>query len=52
LTKQVLSEVVSGTLKAVENAAANLGKDASKAVGAGVNKITTGIGGLLKKATN
>jgi hypothetical protein len=52
LTKQVLSEVVSGTLKAVGSAAANLGKDAGKAVGAGVNKITTGIGGLLKKATN
>ena len=52
LTKQVLSEVVGGSIKAVENAAVNLGKDASKAVGAGVNKITTGIGGLLKKATN
>jgi hypothetical protein len=52
LTRQVLSEVVSGTLKAVENAAVNLGKDAGKVVGEGVNKITTGIGGLLKKATN
>jgi len=52
LTKQVLSEVVSGTIKAVGSAAANLGKDVGKTVGAGVNKITTGIGGLLKKATN
>ena len=52
LTKQVLSEVVSGTLKAVGSAAVNIGKDAGKAVGAGVNKITTGLGGLIKKATN
>jgi len=52
LTKQVLNEVVRDTLKAVENAATDLGKDAGKAVGAGVNKITTGLGGLLKKATN
>ena len=52
LTKLVLREVVSDTLKAVENAASNLGKEAGKAVGAGVNKITTGIGGLIKKATN
>jgi uncharacterized protein involved in outer membrane biogenesis len=52
LTKQVLTEVIGSTLKAVENAAADVGKDATKAVGAGVNKITTGIGGLIKKATN
>jgi AsmA family len=52
LTKQVLSEVVSGAIKAVGSAATNLGKDVGKTVGAGVNKITTGIGGLLKKATN
>ncbi len=59
LTKQVLSEVTSSTIKAVETAAinlgkdtVNLGKDAGKTVGAGVNKITTGLGGLLKKATN
>ena len=52
LTKQVLSEVVSGAIKAVGSAATNLGKDAGKTVGAGVNKITTGLGGLLKKSTN
>jgi hypothetical protein len=52
LTKTILSEVISGTLKAVESAAVNVGKDAGKAVGAGVNKITTGIGGLFKKSTN
>ena len=52
LTKKVLTEVISGTLKAVEGAAVDVGKDATKAVGAGVNKITTGIGGLIKKATN
>ena len=49
LTRQVLSEVVSGTIKAVGGAATNLGKDAGKIVGEGVNKIITGIGGLLKK---
>jgi hypothetical protein len=49
LTRQVLNAVVSVTLKAVENAASNLTKDAGKTVGAGVNKITTGIGDLLKK---
>jgi hypothetical protein len=52
LTKQVLSEVVSGTIKAVGNAAVSVGKDAGKTVGADVNKITTGLGGLFKKSTN
>lgn len=49
LTRQVLNAVVSVTLKAVENAASNLTKDAGKTVGAEVNKITTDIGDLLKK---
>jgi hypothetical protein len=44
-----LNAVVGVTLKAVENAASDLTKDAGKTVGAGVNKITTGIGDLLKK---
>ncbi len=52
LTKTILSEVISGTLKAVESAGVSVGKDAGKAVGAGVNKITTGLGGLFKKSTN
>jgi len=52
LTKQILSEVVSGVIKAVGSDAANIGKDAGKAVGAGVNKITSGLGGLFKKSTN
>jgi hypothetical protein len=56
LTKTILSEVISGTIKAVSSAATNLGKDigkdAGKAVGAGVNKITTGLGGMFKKSTN
>ena len=51
LTRQVLSEVVSAALKAVENSATNLGKVTGKTVEAGVNKITTGIGGLINKAT-
>jgi hypothetical protein len=52
LTKTILSEVISGTLKAVESAGVSVGKDAGKAVGAGVNKITTGLGGMFKKSTN
>jgi uncharacterized protein involved in outer membrane biogenesis len=49
LTKQVLSEVISATIKAVGSDAANIGKDAGKTVGAGVDKITSGLGGLFKK---
>jgi AsmA family len=56
LTKQVLSEVVSGTIKAVGSAATNIGKDAGKlgkgagkTVGKDVNKITKGIGNLFGK---
>jgi hypothetical protein len=52
LTKDVLGEVVTGTIKAVGSAIGNIGKDAGKVVGTGVNKITTGIGGLFKKTTN
>ena len=49
LTKRVLSEVVSGTIKAVGSAATNIGKNAGKAVGKDVNKITKGIGNLFGK---
>jgi hypothetical protein len=49
LTRLVLNEVVSDTLKAVESAAGNLGQNAGKAMGAGVDKITSGLGGLFKK---
>lgn len=52
LTKTVLSEVISGTLKAVAKDATNLGKGAENVGKEGVNKITTGIGGLFKKSTN
>jgi hypothetical protein len=56
LTRCVLGAITTGAIKAVANAttdigksAGNLGKDAGKAVGEGVNKITKGIGGLIKK---
>ena len=52
LTKVVLGEVISGTLKAVAKDATNLGKGAENVGKEGVNKITTGIGGLFKKSTN
>lgn len=52
LTKAILSEVVSGTIKAVGSAAANLGKGAENLGKEGVSKVTSGLGGLFKKSTN
>jgi uncharacterized protein involved in outer membrane biogenesis len=59
LTRRVLGAITSATLKVVISAvtnigksAGNVGKDAGKAVGGGMNKITKGIGGLFKKTTN
>ena len=59
LTRRVLDALTTATLKAVANAATdigkgveNLGKDAGKTAGESVNKITKGLGGLFKKSTN
>jgi uncharacterized protein involved in outer membrane biogenesis len=59
LTRRVLGAITSATIKAVASAttdigqgAGNLGRDAGKAVGQDMNKITKGIGGLFKKSTN
>ena len=59
LTRRVLDALTAATVKAVANAAndlgagaVNLGKGAGKTVGGDVNKITTGLGGLFKKSTN
>ena len=59
LTRRVLDAIITATIKAVANAASdigkgaiNLGKDAGKTAGENVNKITTGLGGLFKKSTN
>lgn len=56
LTRAVMSAITAATIKAVAAAALdlgkgveNLGKDGGKAVGAGVEKITKGIGGLFGK---
>jgi uncharacterized protein involved in outer membrane biogenesis len=56
LTRAVLQAITSGTAKAVIAGAAdlgkgveNLGKDAGKSVGAGVDKLKQGIGGLFGK---
>jgi hypothetical protein len=56
LTRRVLGAITTATIKAVANATTdigkvtgNLGKDAQKAVDQDVNKISRGIGGLLKK---
>jgi hypothetical protein len=59
LTRRVLGAITTATVKVVASAttnigkgAGNLGRDAGKAVGQDVNKITKGIGGLFKKSTN
>jgi uncharacterized protein involved in outer membrane biogenesis len=56
LTRRVLGAITTGAIKAVANAttdvgksAGNLGKDAGKALGQGVNKIIKGIDGLFEK---
>src|SRR5208282_2544780 len=59
LTRRVFDAITTATVKAVANAATdigkgaeNLGKGAGKNVGEGVNKVTSGLGGLFKKSTN
>jgi len=52
LTRRVLDALTTATVKAVSNAATDLGKGAGKTVGGGVNKVTSGLGGLFKKSTN
>jgi uncharacterized protein involved in outer membrane biogenesis len=59
LTRRMLDAITSATLKVVISTVIDIGKgtgivgkDAGKAVGGGVNKITKGIGGLFKKMTN
>lgn len=56
LTKKVLGEITTGTLKAIASSIGslgkgveNLGKDAAKATGDGVKKIGKSIGGLFGK---
>jgi len=59
LTRRVLGAITTATVKVVASAttdigqgAGNLGRDAGKAVGQDMNKITKGIGGLFKKSMN
>jgi hypothetical protein len=59
LTRRVLDTLTTATVKAVANAATNvgksaenLGKEAGKTASESVNKVTKGIGGLFKKTTN
>jgi hypothetical protein len=56
LTQRVLGAITTAAITTVANATTgigkgveNWGKDAGKAVGQDVNKITRGIGGLFKK---
>jgi len=52
LTRRVLEAIITATIKAVASATTDIGKGAGKAVGEGMNKITSGVGGLFKKSTN
>jgi hypothetical protein len=52
LTRRVLDAITTATIKAVANATTDIGPGAGKAAGEGMNKITSGIGGLFKKSTN
>ena len=59
LTRRVLDALTGATVKAVANAATDigtgvgkLGQGAGTTAGEGVNKITKGIGSLFKKSTN
>lgn len=49
LTRRVLSEITSATVKAVASQATNLGGEAGKAASEGVDKLKKGLGGLLGK---
>ena len=59
LTRRVLDALTTATVKAVANAATNIGKgaenlggEAGKAASENLNKVTKGIGSLFKKSTN
>jgi uncharacterized protein involved in outer membrane biogenesis len=49
LTKKILGEITTGTLKALTSAVADLGKDVTGTAGAGVDKLKKGLGGLFGK---
>jgi hypothetical protein len=49
LTRAVLQSITSATIKAVANAATNVGGDVKNLGGAGINKLKSGLGGLLGK---
>ena len=52
LTRRVLDAITTATVKVVANATTDIGQGGGKVVGEGVNKITSGLGGLFKKSTN
>jgi uncharacterized protein involved in outer membrane biogenesis len=52
LTRRVLEAITTATVKTVANTATDISQGTGKAAGEGVNKITSGIGGLFKKSTN
>jgi hypothetical protein len=49
LTRAVLQSITSATIKAVADAAANVGGDVKKLGGAGINKLKSGLGGVFGK---
>src|SRR5665213_1824961 len=49
LTRAVFQSITSATIKAVADAAANVGGDVKNLGGKGINKLKSGLGGLLGK---
>ncbi|HEY5232515.1 MAG TPA: hypothetical protein VIK35_03150 [Verrucomicrobiae bacterium] len=49
LTRAVFQSITSATIKAVADAVANVGGDVKKLGGTGINKLKSGLGGLLGK---
>ena len=52
LTRRMLDAITTATVKTVANNATDIGQGTGKTVGEGVNKVTSGLGGLFKKSTN
>ena len=50
--RPVFCQAVANATADIGKVTGNLGQDAQKAVDQDVNKISRGIGGLLKKSTN
>jgi uncharacterized protein involved in outer membrane biogenesis len=52
LTRRVLDALTVASVKAVANAATDVGKDVGKSLNTGVSNVSKSLGGLFKKSTN